>query len=252
VDEVFGPHSIPLSNERSNCIAIYVRSVMAGQTPLSRELLAYHRDVSLREDDILRDLREETDKYPMGQVMRVMPEEGQLLGLLVALTSASSVLEIGTFTGYSTLCMARSLPPGGRLVTCDITDKWPQIGVPYWEAAGVADLIEVRIGDARETLADLLEKSGPESIDFTFVDADKVSYPVYYESALSLLRPGGLMVLDNTLFFGRVIDSTAQDLDTVAVRKLNTLLRDDERVDQCMLSMADGITLVRKRQRLAQ
>ena len=222
---------------------------MAGQTPLSNELLAYHRDVSLREDDILRDLRDETDKYPMGQVMRVMPEEGQLLGLLVALTGASSVLEVGTFTGYSTLCMARSLPPGGRLLTCDITNKWPQIGVPYWEAAGVADLIEVKIGDARETLADLLNELGPESIDFGFIDADKANYPTYYESTLKLLRPAGLMVLDNTLFFGRVIDSTAQDPDTVAIRELNILLRDDDRVDQSMLSMADGITLARKRER---
>jgi len=222
---------------------------MAGQTPLSNELLAYHRDVSLREDDILRDLRDETDKYPMGQVMRVMPEEGQLLGLLVALTGASSVLEVGTFTGYSTLCMARSLPPGGRLLTCDITNKWPQIGVPYWEAAGVADLIEVKIGDARETLADLLNELGPESIDFGFIDADKANYPTYYESTLKLLSPAGLMVLDNTLFFGRVIDSTAQDPDTVAIRELNILLRDDDRVDQSMLSMADGITLVRKRER---
>jgi O-methyltransferase len=222
---------------------------MADQTPLSDELLAYHRDVSLREDDILRNLRDETDKYPMGQVMRVMPEEGQLLGLLVALTRARSVLEVGTFTGYSTLCMARSLPPGGRLVTCDITDKWPQIGVPYWKAASVADLIQVRIGNARETLADLLNESGPESIDFAFIDADKANYPTYYESSLNLLRPGGLMVLDNTLFFGRVIDSTAQDPDTAAIRELNSLLRDDDRVDQSMLSMADGITLARKKER---
>ena len=222
---------------------------MAGQTPLSEGLLTYFRDVSLREDEILRNLRHETDKYPMGQVMRVMPEEGQLLGLLVALTRASSVLEVGTFTGYSTLCMARSVPPGGRLVTCDITDKWPQIGVPYWEAAGVADVIEVRIGEARETLVDLLHEWGPESIDFAFIDADKTNYPNYYESTLKLLRPGGLVVLDNTLFFGRVIDSTAQDPDTVAIRNLNTLLRDDDRVDQSMLSMADGITLARKRER---
>jgi O-methyltransferase len=221
---------------------------MAGQTPLSAELLAYHRDVSLREDDILRDLREKTDEYPMGQVMRVMPEEGQLLGLLVALTGASSVLEVGTFTGYSTLCLARSLPPGGRVVTCDITDRWPRVGVPYWRAAGVADAIELRVGDARNTLADMLVTPGPESFDFAFIDADKVNYPTYYESALSLLRPGGLMVLDNTLFFGRVVDSTAQDPDTTAIRELNALLRDDERVDQSMLSMADGITLARKRE----
>lgn len=220
---------------------------MAGQTDLSLGLLAYFRDVSSREDAILRELREETAKYPMGIAMQVMAEEGQLLAFLVALTGARSVLEVGTFTGYSTLCMARAVAPGGRLVTCDISEKWPMIGAPYWEKAGVAERIEVRIGDARSTLATLIEESGAGAIDFAFIDADKANYRDYYEATLTLLRPGGLMVLDNTLFFGRVIDSELQDPDTVAIREFNSFLRADVRVDMSMLTMADGITLVRKR-----
>jgi len=221
---------------------------MAGQTALSAPLLAYVRDVSLREDAVLRELREETADYPMGTAMQVMAEEGQLLGFLVRLTGARRVLEIGTFTGYSTLCLARALPPGGRVVTCDVTDRWPAIGRPYWERAGVADRIEVRIGDARDTLAGLLAGGGADTVDLAFVDADKAAYRAYYEASLRLLRPGGLLVLDNTVLFGQVVDPAAQDPDTVAVRELNAALRDDERVDLAMLTMADGITLARKRE----
>jgi O-methyltransferase len=222
---------------------------MAGQTALSAPLLAYVREVSLREDAVLRELRAETADYPMGTAMQVMAEEGQLLGFLVRLTGARRVLEIGTFTGYSTLCLARALPPGGRLVTCDVTDRWPAIGRPYWERAGVADRIEVRIGDARDTLAGLLAAGGADTVDLAFVDADKAAYRDYYEASLRLLRPGGLLVLDNTVLFGQVVDPAAQDPDTVAVRELNAALRGDERVDLAMLTMADGITLARKRER---
>ena len=221
---------------------------MAGQTELSPELLAYVRDVSLREDAVLRELREETAQYPMGTAMPVMAEEGQLLGFLVRLLGARRVLEIGTFTGYSTLCMARALPPGGRLVTCDISDRWPAIGTPYWERAGVADRIEVRIGDARDTLAGMLADGAAGTVDLVFVDADKVAYRAYYEASLRLLRPGGLLVLDNTVLFGQVVDPAVQDPDTVAVRDLNAFLRGDDRVDLAMLTMADGITLARRRE----
>jgi O-methyltransferase len=220
---------------------------MADQTTLTPDLLHYVREVSLREDHILRELREETHHYPMGRAMQVMAEEGQLLALLVGLTGARNVLEIGTFTGYSTLCMARALPTDGRLVTCDITDRWPMVGLPYWKRAGVADRIELRLGPARDTLARLLADGGEGTVDLVFVDADKANYPAYYEDALALLRTGGLMVLDNTLFFGRVVDREAQDEDTVAVRELNSRVAGDDRVDMVLLTMADGITLVRKK-----
>ncbi len=183
----------------------------------------------------------------MGQAMQVMAEEGQLLALLAGLANAGTVVEIGTFTGYSTLCLARALPPSGRVFTCDITGRWPAIGEPYWRRAGVADRIEVRIGNAVETLAELLAELGPESVDMAFIDADKASYRAYYESALELVKPGGLIVLDNMLFFGRVIDPEMRDPDTVAVRELNLFLRNDERVEMSLLAVADGITLVRKR-----
>ncbi|WP_030823412.1 O-methyltransferase [Streptomyces hygroscopicus] len=219
---------------------------MANQVESSSGILSYVREVSLREDDILRDLRELTGELPMGQAMQVMAEEGQFLAFLVGLIGARNVLEIGTFTGYSTLCMARAIPPDGRLVTCDITSKWPDIAAEYWAKADVADRIDVRIGDAGETLSGLLAEDGPGAFDFVFIDADKANYRRYYEAALDLVGPGGLIAVDNTLFFGRVIDPAAQDADTVAIRELNASLRDDHRVELSLLPVADGITLLRK------
>ncbi len=219
---------------------------MASQTACTPELLDYIRKMSLRDDDILYDLRELTAALPGGRAMQVMPEEGQLLALLVSLCGASDVLEIGTFTGYSTLCMARALPPGGRIVTCDINSKWPALAADYWERSQVADRIDLRIGDAAEVLAGLITEHGGEFFDLVFIDADKANYVKYYESSLMLVKPGGLIVIDNTLFFGRVIDPALDDPDTAATRQLNELLRDDNRVEISMLSMADGITLARK------
>jgi O-methyltransferase len=220
---------------------------MAEQIGMTQQLLEYVRDSSLREDDILRELRHETAGLPAGVAMQVPAEEGQLLALLVGLTKAASVLEIGTFTGYSTLCMARALPVGGRLVTCDITDRWPAIGAQYWKRAGVDARIDLRVGDAVQTLEGMLADEGPGAFDFVFVDADKPSYPRYYELSMELLRPGGLIVVDNTLFFGRVVDPECTDADTVGVRVLNARLRKDERVELSMLPMADGITLARRK-----
>ncbi|EID52800.1 O-methyltransferase [Saccharomonospora xinjiangensis] len=220
---------------------------MANQIEYSPELLDYVRDVSLRDDEILRDLRHETAQLPMGEAMQVMAEEGQFLALLVSLVGAREVLEVGTFTGYSTLCMARALPADGRLVTCDISTKWPDIARPYWERAQVADRIDVRIGEGSATLAALEAERGPGSFDLVFIDADKSGYRAYYEAALTLVRQGGLIVLDNTLFFGRVIDPGIQDPDTVALRELNTFIRDDDRVEMALLPSADGITLARKK-----
>ncbi|MEV5986261.1 class I SAM-dependent methyltransferase [Streptomyces sp. NPDC052051] len=220
---------------------------MAQQVAATEQLLEYVRAVSLRDEPLLAELRQETAELPAGEAMQVMAEEGQLLALLIGLTGARSVLEIGTFTGYSTLCMARALPADGELVTCDLTDRWPSIGAEYWKRAGVADRIALRVGDGTATLDALLAERGPECFDFVFIDADKANYSSYYERSLSLVRPGGLIVVDNTLYFGRVVDPDADDQDTVAVRELNARLRDDERVELSLLVMADGITLVRKR-----
>lgn len=220
---------------------------MAHQIEITPRLLDYVREVSLRDDEILSGLREATAALPGGTALQVMAEEGQLLALLVGLTGAHTVLEVGTFTGYSTLCMARALPSGGSLVTCDITDRWTEIGVPYWERAGVADRIEQRVGDAVKTLASLEEERGPDSFDLIFVDADKANYHTYYDRAVSLVRPGGLIVLDNTLFGGQVVDESVDDPDTRVIRELNTLVHADERMEISLLVMADGITLARKK-----
>lgn len=220
---------------------------MADQIGATPRILAYVHDHSLRDDEILRELRAVTRELPGGKAMQVPADEGQLLALLVALTGARRVLEVGTFTGYSTLCMARALPPSGELITLDIEERWPEIGVEYWKRAGVADRIAVRIGPAAATLANLSTEYGPGSFDLAFIDADKTGYPHYYEYALALLRPGGLVVVDNTLYFGRVLDETATDPETAGVRALNGILHRDERVDISMLPVADGVTLARKR-----
>ncbi|MEV0023949.1 class I SAM-dependent methyltransferase [Streptomyces atroolivaceus] len=220
---------------------------MANQIAVGTKLLEYVRESSLREDDILRDLRQLTAELPQGEAMQVMPEEGQFLAFLIASAGVADVLELGTFTGYSTLCMARALPPHGRLITCDITERWPEIGADHWRRAGVSERIELRIGAATDILGKMLADGCSDSFGLVFIDADKANYPRYYELALRLVRPGGLVVVDNTLFFGRVIDPLADDADTAGVRELNATIRDDRRVDVCMLPMADGITLVRRR-----
>jgi len=220
---------------------------MADQTEFSPALLRYVRQVSLRDDDVLAELRADTLELPMGPAMQVMPEEGQLLGLLVGLTRARTVVEVGTFTGYSALCMARALPAGGRIITCDLNAKWIRFATPYWQRAGIAERVDARVGDAATTLAALRDELGPQAVDLVFIDADKVNYRTYYEYALDLLRPGGLIVADNTVLFGRVIDPARQEPETAAVREFNTLVRDDDRVTVSLLPMADGITLAVKR-----
>jgi O-methyltransferase len=222
---------------------------VANQLEVSADLLAYVRRVSLRDDEVLRDLREVTAELPGGEKLLVMPEEGQLLGLLAGLCGARRVVDVGTFTGYSALCLARALPPDGIVVTCDIHERWSTIAREHWKRAEIADRIDFRVGDGKQVLANLLTEFGPESVDLAFIDADKSGYRDYYEGALRLVRPGGLIVVDNTLLFGRVVDQAAQDADTVSVRALNELLHDDDRVDIVLLPMGDGITLARKKQR---
>jgi O-methyltransferase len=216
---------------------------MATQIAATEPLLAYVEKISPAEDPLLTELRTLTAELPGGSAMQVPPAEGRFLGLLVGLTGASTVLEIGTYTGYSTLCMARALPAGGRVVTCDINKKMTAIGQEFWERAGVADRIDLRLGDAQETLQSLR----PGTFDLVFVDADKPGYPAYYSRAVDLTRPGGLIVIDNTLFFGRVLDPAAGDPDTTAIRAVNELVRSDDRVEACVLPVADGITLARKK-----
>lgn len=221
---------------------------MANQLDVSNGLLTYVRQVSLRDDDVLRDLREITMELPAGDKLLVMAEEGQLLGLLANLCGARRVVDVGTYTGYSALCLARALPPDGTVFTCDISTRFSTIAVEHWKRAGIADRIDFRIGDGKQILADLEAEFGAGSMDLAFIDADKSSYLEYYESALRLIRPGGLVVIDNTLFFGRVIDPSAEDTDTVAIRSLNEYLRGDDRVDLVLLPMGDGITLARKKE----
>ncbi|UJW29727.1 class I SAM-dependent methyltransferase [Saccharothrix sp. AJ9571] len=220
---------------------------MATQITVTEELLDYVREISGSEDEVLAELRTETAGLPGGTAMQVLPEEARLLALLVRLTGATRILEIGTFTGYSTLSMARALPAGGRVITCDLNPKWVKFAKPYWERAGVADRIEPRIGDAGASLDTLADESGAGGFDLVFIDADKANYPKYYEKSIGLVKPGGLLVLDNTLFLGRVIDPASDDPDTNGIREVNQLIRKDDRVEICVLPLSDGVTLARRK-----
>jgi len=195
-------------------------------------------------DAVLADLAAETLAATGADAgMQISPDEGVLLGMLARLTRARYAVEVGVFTGYSAICVARALLPGGRLLACDVSEEWTSIGRRYWERAGVADRIDLRLAPAEQTLRAL----PPDAIiDFAFVDADKVGYPVYYEELVTRLRPGGLIVLDNVLRSGRVVDPTAQEEADVAIRKVNDTIALDPRVDCVMLPVRDGITLVRR------
>jgi O-methyltransferase len=216
------------------------------QIALDKRLHAYLLANEPQEHEELRKLRERTGTIPLAR-MQIAPEQGHFLGFLGRLIGARRTLELGTFTGYSALAMALALPSSGRVVTCDINVEWVNIGRPYWDRAGVADKIEVMIGRALDTLK-RLESEGAEHFDLAFIDADKEQYDRYYESALRLVRPGGLIVLDNMLQHGRVADPNESHVDTVAVRKLNAKIAGDDRVDRVILPLGDGMTLVRRPQ----
>jgi caffeoyl-CoA O-methyltransferase len=179
--------------------------------------------------------------------MQIAPEQGQFMALLIRLTGARKVLEIGTFTGYSALTMALALPPNGRIVACDISREWTTIASRYWAEAGVAARIDLRLAPALETTTALLDAGEALTFDFAFIDADKERYADYYEAALQLLRPGGLIAIDNTLWNGRVANPAAQDGDTLAIRAFNERLKDDLRIDLSLVPIGDGLTLARKR-----
>ena len=213
---------------------------------LSEELYAYLLDVSLREPSVMRRLREETASLENAS-MQIGAEQGQFMALLVELMGAGTALEVGTFTGYSALAVALALPDDGRLVACDVSEEWTAIGRRYWEEAGVAHKIDLRLAPAMETLDGLLAEGRAGTFDFVFIDADKGGYDAYYERALDLMRIGGLIALDNTLWDGKVVDPAVTDPDTEAIRALNTKLTGDERVTLSLVPVGDGLTLARKR-----
>ncbi|MDZ4729871.1 MAG: class I SAM-dependent methyltransferase [Xanthomonadales bacterium] len=212
---------------------------------MSDELLAYLQQVSLRESSLLQRLREETAKLPNSN-MQICPEQGQFMRLLIELTGARRAIEIGTFTGYSAISVAAALPSNGKLITCDVNAASTAIAQRYWEEAGLGERIELRLGPGTETL-DQLIASNAEPFDFGFIDADKENYDTYYERLLRLIRPGGLIAIDNVLWDGAVIDPEKNDVDTNAIRQLNSKLSKDERVSLSMLPIGDGLTLARVR-----
>jgi caffeoyl-CoA O-methyltransferase len=213
---------------------------------LTDSLYDYLLSVSLREPDLLLKLREETAADPAAN-MQISPEQGQFMGLLARLMGARRCLEIGVFTGYSSLAIALALPDDGRIVACDVSEKWTSVARRYWAAAGVAHKIDLRLATAMETLDRLLADGEAGTFDFAFIDADKENYVGYYERALQLLRPGGLVVADNTLWSGRVADPENAEADTVALRHFNELLHGDSRVDLSLVPIGDGLSLARKR-----
>jgi predicted O-methyltransferase YrrM len=213
----------------------------------SAELVTRFIDEKMsRETPVQQALRAETRKLP-GSGMMSRPESDALLQLLVKLTGARRVIEVGTFTGSGSLAMALALPEEGRIVACDVNAEWTAIGRKHWERAGVAHKIDLRLAPASGTIAALLKEGAAGTFDMAFIDADKTGYDAYYEGCLKLLRQGGLIVLDNMLWSGHVANPDMRDEDTNALRALNLKIRDDARVDFCLLSADDGILLARKR-----
>ena len=209
-------------------------------------LYEYLVRVSVREPDVLARLREETSKLPYAG-MQISPEQGQFMRLLCEMLGVKRALEVGVFTGYSSICVAQALPDDGRLIACDVSEQWTNVARRYWKEAGVEDKIELRIKPGVESLDDLLSEGRAGTFDFAFIDADKEGYEDYYERALALLRPGGVMGLDNVLWGGSVADESNHEADTVAIRRLNEKVGADERVSMSLVPIGDGLTLARKR-----
>ena len=206
----------------------------------------YLVNTSVRETDVARRLREETQKLPQAQ-MQIGPDQGQFLQVLVQLIQAKKTLEVGVFTGYSSLWVATALPDNGRIVACDVSEEYTSIARRYWKEAGVDHKIDLQLRPALETLDKLLVSGGAETFDFAFIDADKSNYDNYYERILRLVRRGGVVAIDNTIWSGRVANPEETDPDTVAIRKLNEKLHRDERVALSMLTVGDGLTLAMRR-----
>ena len=209
---------------------------------LTDDLVTYVQRHGVREHPALVRLREDTATMPMAQ-MQIAPEQGAFMALLVKLIGARRIVEIGTFTGYSSTAMALALPPDGRIVCLDVSEEWTNRAREAWEEAGVADRAELRIGPAAESLEELDD----DSFDLAFIDADKTGYDTYYEGCLRIVRPGGLIMIDNVLQAGRVVDTGAEDDNVRAIRALNEKIATDERVDMTLVPIADGLTMARVR-----
>lgn len=214
--------------------------------PLSQSLQEYVVAHGVREHPVLAELRRATDSVPHAG-MQIGPDQGAFLAMLVKLTGARRTIEVGVYTGYSSLAVALALPAGGKVLACDINEEWTSIARRHWEKAGVASKIELRLGRAARTLDEILAAGEAGRYDFAFIDADKANYGAYYERCLTLLRTGGLIVVDNTLWSGSVIDARDKSEDASAIRAFNDALHRDERVDVALLTVGDGVTLARKR-----
>ena len=212
---------------------------------LDSQVYDYLLSVSVREAEILTKLREETNLLPQN-VMQISPDQGQFMAFIIQLLGAKKTLDIGVFTGYSSLVVALALPKDGKVIACDIDPKSTEIARRYWHTAGVTDKIDLCIAPALDTLNRLIAEGQTGSFDFAFIDADKKNYPQYYEKSLKLLRPGGVIAVDNVLWSGRVADSEDTDKRTIAIREFNQKLYSDKRVQISMLPIADGLTLAIK------
>lgn len=213
---------------------------------LTDDLYQYLCKQSLRESDLLKALRDETAQLPMAR-MQISPEQGQFMAMLTGIIGARRTIEVGVFTGYSALVVAHALPDDGEIIACDISEEYTDIAKRYWQTAGVAHKIDLRLAPAAQTLQGLLDAGRAGEFDFAFIDADKTNYQQYFDLCLKLLKPGGVIAVDNVLWSGSVIDDSIQDEDTVAIRAFNENLQSDGRVDISMLPVGDGLTLARKR-----
>jgi predicted O-methyltransferase YrrM len=218
---------------------------MANRSFLPEAVDEYLRTVVAPESPVQQRLRAETSKLPQGG-MQIGADQGRMLAFLARLVGARTAIEIGTFTGYSALCVASALPADGRLICCDVSEEWTAIARRYWAEAGLQERIDLRLGPARATLGQLLREGRAATFDFAFIDADKTGYDAYYEACLDLLRRGGIIAIDNVLWSGAVADPSNTTDDTLALRALNVKIRDDARVDACLVSVGDGVMLARK------
>jgi predicted O-methyltransferase YrrM len=212
---------------------------------LDDRLSTYLRSVGVREPEVLQQLRSHNAEYPQGH-MQICPEQGQFMAMLVKLVAAKYILEVGVFTGYSSLVMALAMPEDGRMVACDVSVEATDVARKYWQQAGVAHKIDLRIAPALDTLQGLLTAGAGGQFDLAFIDADKANYPEYYELCLELVRSGGVILIDNVLWYGRVADPDVTDKRTSILRDLNRKIYQDQRVELVMLPIGDGMTVVRK------